>query len=54
MTRVGLEWGLHGVDEADPAVVVDVLSFTTTLSVALDHGVEVLPLPWQTGTSYES
>jgi 2-phosphosulfolactate phosphatase len=27
-------------------VVVDVLSFTTTLSVALDGGIEVLPHPW--------
>ncbi len=27
--------------------MVDVLSFTTTLSVALDRGAEVLPLPWQ-------
>jgi 2-phosphosulfolactate phosphatase len=32
----------------DVAVVVDVLSFTTTLSVALDHGIEVLPYPWAT------
>jgi 2-phosphosulfolactate phosphatase len=31
------------------AVVVDVLSFTTTVSVALDRGVEVLPYPWADG-----
>ncbi|NIZ90345.1 2-phosphosulfolactate phosphatase [Kineococcus rubinsiae] len=30
----------------DVAVVVDVLSFTTTLSVALDRGVEILPYRW--------
>lgn len=47
MTRVGLEWGLVGAGDPDCAVVVDVLSFTTTVSVALDHGAEVLPLPWQ-------
>lgn len=33
------------------AVVVDVLSFTTTLSVALDRGVEVLPYPWTDGAA---
>jgi 2-phosphosulfolactate phosphatase len=32
---------------ADVAVVVDVLSFTTTLSVAADRGVEVLPYRWR-------
>jgi 2-phosphosulfolactate phosphatase len=31
----------------DVAVVVDVLSFTTTLSVAADRGVPVLPCPWR-------
>lgn len=47
-----LDWGPSGaaalVADARPgdvAVVVDVLSFTTTLSVALDHGVLVLPYP---------
>jgi len=39
-SRVRFEWGLAGADaiaaDADIAVVVDVLSFTTTLSVALD------------------
>lgn len=31
---------------ADVAVVIDVLSFTTTLTVALDRGIEVLPYRW--------
>ena len=48
--RVRLEWGPTGAAEgaagATYAVVVDVLSFTTTLSVALDAGIEVLPHPW--------
>ena len=48
-----LEWGLTGalavVADARPgdvAVVVDVLSFTTTLSVAVEQGLAVHPYPW--------
>lgn len=41
------EWGLSGAKavapECDLAIVVDVLSFTTTLSVAMDAGIAVLP-----------
>jgi 2-phosphosulfolactate phosphatase len=51
--RVRFDWGPTGaralVADARPgdaAVVVDVLSFTTTLTVAVEHGVEVLPYPW--------
>jgi 2-phosphosulfolactate phosphatase len=51
--RVRFDWGLTGaralVADAQPgdvAVVVDVLSFTTTLSVALDRGISVHPYPW--------
>ena len=51
--RVRFDWGPAGaralVADARPgdaAVVVDVLSFTTTLTVAVEHGVEVLPCPW--------
>ena len=44
------DWGLPGAKaigaDADIAVVVDVLSFTTTLTVALDAGVDVLPYRW--------
>lgn len=44
---VRVDWGLDGAtaiaEGADVAVVVDVLSFTTTLSVALDVGTAVLP-----------
>jgi 2-phosphosulfolactate phosphatase len=50
---VRLDWGAAGaralVADARPgdvAVVVDVLSFTTTLSVALDRGILVHPYPW--------
>ncbi len=45
------DWALTGAeavtDGADVAVVVDVLSFTTTVSVALDAGARVLPYAWR-------
>lgn len=46
-----LAWGLAGADHAAAAdvrtaVVVDVLSFSTTVTVAADLGVEVLPHAW--------
>lgn len=44
---VRFDWGLSGAmaiaDGADVVVVVDVLSFTTALSVAADAGIEVYP-----------
>ena len=44
---VRFEWGLSGARAVAPgcelAIVVDILSFTTTLSVALDAGIAVLP-----------
>ena len=44
------DWALQGADaialDADVAVVIDVLSFTTTLTVALDGGTSVLPYRW--------
>lgn len=47
---VRFDWGLDGAAAVaagvDIAVVVDVLSFTTTLSVALDVGTTVLPYRW--------
>jgi 2-phosphosulfolactate phosphatase len=46
-----MEWGPTGAAAvaagADVAVVVDVLSFTTTLSVALDRGMSVYPYRWR-------
>jgi 2-phosphosulfolactate phosphatase len=51
--RIRFDWGLTGaralvadVRPGDVAVVVDVLSFTTTLSVALDRGISTYPYPW--------
>lgn len=46
---VRFDWGLTGASaiaaDVDVAVVVDVLSFTTSLSVAVDAKIEVLPYP---------
>jgi len=41
---------LH-LGDADANIVVDVLSFTTTVSVALDTGVVVLPYRWRDATA---
>lgn len=47
---VRFEWGCDGaqavVPDTDIAVVVDLLSFTTTLSVAVDAGITVFPYRW--------
>jgi 2-phosphosulfolactate phosphatase len=49
--QVRFEWGERGAEAITPgaalAVVVDVLSFTTTLTVAIDTGGEVYPFPWK-------
>lgn len=49
--RVRMDWGPTGAAAvAQPdgvAVVVDVLSFTTTLSVAMDAGITVYPFGWK-------
>jgi 2-phosphosulfolactate phosphatase len=49
--RVRFEWGPTGAsaiaEGADVAVVVDVLSFTTTLCVAVERGIAILPYRWK-------
>lgn len=48
--RVRVEWGPTGAQAlagATYAVVVDVLSFTTTLSVAVERGMTVWPYRWR-------
>ena len=45
--RTQMEWGRAGVQllagEADLVIVVDVLSFSTAVSVAIEHGAAVVP-----------
>ncbi|MFC7358953.1 2-phosphosulfolactate phosphatase [Nocardioides astragali] len=50
-----MEWGPTGAQAvtADYAVVVDVLSFTTTLSVAIERGIEVFPFRWRDARAAE-
>lgn len=48
-SQVRLDWGPTGAEAlvpVDVAVVVDVLSFTTTLTVAIERGIEVVPFRW--------
>lgn len=48
--RVRFEWGPVGAEAIGPvdiAVVVDVLSFTTTLTAAVERGIEVFPARWR-------
>ncbi|WP_244242472.1 2-phosphosulfolactate phosphatase [Nocardioides seonyuensis] len=53
--RVRCEWGPTGAAAigSDYAVVVDVLSFTTTLTVALEAGIEVFPFSWKDARAAE-
>jgi 2-phosphosulfolactate phosphatase len=48
---VRLEWGPTGaravLEEAATAVVVDVLSFTTAVTIAVERGASVLPYRWR-------
>lgn len=50
-SRIRLEWGPTGATavaaRADIVVVVDVLSFTTTLAIATRRGTRVLPFRWK-------
>jgi 2-phosphosulfolactate phosphatase len=51
--RVRCDWGPAGADAVGPGAlvvaVVDVLSFTTALTVAADRGIEVFPYRWRDG-----
>ncbi|WP_328988711.1 2-phosphosulfolactate phosphatase [Kribbella sp. NBC_01245] len=48
---VRFDWGLRGAQECAPGssvvAVVDVLSFTTATTVAVERGIDVLPYRWR-------
>src|SRR5690349_19057176 len=54
---VRFEWGLSGLQElapvSDVVVIVDVLSFTTAVDVAVARGAVVLPYLWRDETAAE-
>ncbi|MRH87984.1 hypothetical protein GFY24_11095 [Nocardia sp. SYP-A9097] len=54
---IRFDWGLAGAQALGPqsaaVVVVDVLSFTTAVSVAVDAGTRVLPYRWRDGNAAE-
>jgi 2-phosphosulfolactate phosphatase len=49
------EWGLEGLlalqDDSDAIVIVDVLSFSTAVDIALSQGASVLPYRWKDGSA---
>ena len=54
---VRFEWGLAGATALAPSsscmVIVDVLSFTTAVTVAVEAGMKVFPYPWRDETAAE-
>lgn len=54
---VRLGWGLDGAlalaPSSDVLVVVDLITFSTAVSVAVDRGCEVHPSPWDPGAAAE-
>ncbi|PLR47506.1 hypothetical protein CYR40_07830 [Chimaeribacter arupi] len=55
--EVRLEWGLPAVEylagEVDCVVIVDVMSFSTCVSLAVDNGARIYPYPWKDASARE-
>ncbi|WLS78414.1 2-phosphosulfolactate phosphatase [Erwinia pyri] len=55
--EVRLEWSLSAVDyladETDCVIVVDVMSFSTCVSLAVDNGAHIYPYPWKDESALE-
>lgn len=55
--EVRLEWGLPAVEhlayDVDCVVVVDVMSFSTCVSVAIDNGALIYPYPWKDSSAIQ-
>lgn len=47
--RIGLEWGEHGIlkHPADVYVLIDVLSFSTCVDIAVSRGAQILPFRYK-------
>ncbi len=56
-SEIRLEWGISAVDylaaEADCVIVVDVMSFSTCVSLAVDNGARIYPFPWKDRSALE-
>jgi 2-phosphosulfolactate phosphatase len=52
---VRLEWGLgairHLAPEVDCVVVIDIMSFTTCVNIAVERGAVIYPYPWRDETA---
>ncbi|MCC3748815.1 2-phosphosulfolactate phosphatase [Rouxiella badensis] len=55
--EVRLEWGIAAVEnlahEVDCIVIIDVMSFSTCVSIACDRGALLFPYPWKDQTAQE-
>lgn len=50
------EWGAHGIEQlaaADAVIIVDILSFSTCVDVALSRGGVILPYPYKDDSAAE-
>jgi 2-phosphosulfolactate phosphatase len=54
---IRLEWGIHAIEQmagdVDCVIIVDVMSFSTCVSIAVGRGAKVYPYPWRNDTATE-